>query len=725
MQSIAPCRSQISDRFPIASFDIALPQSGYYEVVCATDPRLLHTQWRQHRTQRNFFTSRNNGLLPAPNGRSAFFVPPEQLKRFAGARRIYYALASYGSPTGTNPQFSISPDALDQVPSIAIAPDFTGRTLDRTRLPGAPAEELYGSPGFAASLRWGGDDFFESENKEPVSSAYEYDDGHSPELWQGDGATRSQASGLDDQSAYDDGIAQQMSADYSDALGEDGSANDTDQDAQGQDPAGSYGFSDNYDSVNSYAADSWGSAPYGGAEAFADDSEVESEYGESFAAGGDDDDVSDDDSYGSAEADALDHEQPYVGEEESQTSYEQSYESYEQSYDSSYDSSAQSYSSEEVNYGGAGADLDGYEDAAALYGAVGYASEDGSVAVAEPEKVTDAEAYPSQAAAFEVGAGRDPGYRADVAEEDELPPGAATRALAALPLEIADKVRIVRVIAQAESGADGYSAINPDNEYNDPNHPAYRKYHIGLSWGLIQFTQRSGSLGRVLSKIKEREDRIGASLPAEQRFAQLFGPHADELLRVTNAATEEGRVAAVGGANLWEPVWTARFRAAGRVPHVQYAQNEVALTDYFDPNLRVASWLGLDTPRALAMLVDRCIHMGNGGGISWIMRSCGPIQTQADRDNALRALGHADLRAFQSAFGQGLSVDGRWGPRTHAALTCALRNLGSRSPIAIPTRDAFLQRIVDAARGTRFQRRVTALQQNRTDFADDTIYALG
>ena len=654
MESIAPCRSQISDRFPIASFDIALPQPGYYEVACATDPRLFHTDWKQHRNSTNFCTSRYAGLLPAPDGRATYFVPPDQLRRFAGARRIYYALAAYGAPQGGPARFSISPDALDQIPSIAISPDFTGRTLDRARLGvRPPADDVYGSVA-AGELRWGGDDLLESERKRAAPVSDEYDDGHSPDLWKSEQAreqTREPAAAqaLADQDAYDQGIAAELSADSQE------SGNET----------GDY-----------LEAPYYGSAFSGGD---ADDDDDEAEYGQAFA-----------------EDESVDRE-------------EDGYE-------------------DGVAYGaayGAAAVTDGYEDAAALYGAVGYAADEGNVATLEPETPVEAESYSEASAAYELSTGRDPAYSEQLPEEEELPAGGVSRALATVALDIPEKVRVVRVVAVAESGRDGYSAINPDNEYRDPNHPAYQRYHIGLSWGLIQFTQRSGALGRVLSKIKEREDRAGSAIAAEHRFAQLFGPDHEELLRVTNASTEEARVAPVGGANLWDAVWTARFRAAGNVPHVQYAQNEVALTDYVDPNLRVAAWLDFCTPRALAMLVDRCIHMGNGGGISWIMRSCGPIQTQADREAALRALGHADLRAFQTAFGQGLAVDGQWGPRSHAALTSALRALGSRSPIQVPTRDALLQRLVDAARGRRFHRRLSALHQNRTDFTDDTLYALG
>ena len=50
MLTIAPCRELISDRFPIASFNIEIPRSRYYEVACATDPRLFHSEWMQQLT---------------------------------------------------------------------------------------------------------------------------------------------------------------------------------------------------------------------------------------------------------------------------------------------------------------------------------------------------------------------------------------------------------------------------------------------------------------------------------------------------------------------------------------------------------------------------------------------------------------------------------------------------------------------------------------------------
>jgi hypothetical protein len=185
MLTIVPSRSQVSDRFPIASFDVAVPQRHYFEVVCATDPRLFHSDWQRHRSATNFHTSRARGLVHAPDGRSAYFLPPEQLRRFAGAPRIYYALASYGSVQGADPRFSISPDALERLPGISLAGDFPGRTLDRARLlRQEPAPDLYGGVS-ADALRWGGDDVLDSERRSRTEqpAAGEYDDGLASHIW--------------------------------------------------------------------------------------------------------------------------------------------------------------------------------------------------------------------------------------------------------------------------------------------------------------------------------------------------------------------------------------------------------------------------------------------------------------------------------------------------------------------------------------------------------------
>ncbi len=675
---IVPCRAEISDRFPVASFAVNVPPTRFFEVACATDPRLFHTDWQRYRSPKNFYSSRSNGLMRAPDGQTAWFIPPEQLRRFVGAPRIYYALATYESRYGGAPEFTISPQTLDRAPSILVSSDFSGRGLDRSRLGGlASTPDSYGAAS-AGSLTWGGDEALAASRAASAPQSGEYDDGYPKELWQDEGGDPVAAqAGLGDH-------AHELGADCRDA--EDDYA-----------PAGGMG----YENGDPNAYDSSGAGSYSEASASAPDfGEYGDGTGESPEWVGD--------GYGSVHDDADDGDEDEG--EGAYGGYEDAASLYGAVGEIDLEPPLDTGPGEELAYGGG-------------YGPVDRVSDGGGVEVADAP--AEAGAYPGAPAEAEALGGRDPGYSEEEPEEDPLPVGRAAQALAVVALDIPEKVRILRVIAVAESGHGGYSAVNPDNEYNDPRHPAYHKYHIGLSWGFIQFTQRSGALGRVLQAIQRREQSLGAALAPEHRFDRLFGPHAQELLHVTTAEDPEARVAPVGGKPLWDREWMDRFRAAGQVPHATFAQNEVAVTDYVDPNLRVALWLGFDNARSLAMLWDRCIHMGSGGGVSWVMRACGPVRTEEDRRAALAALGHADIRSFQQSQAPYLGADGRWGPRTHAALVGALRAIGSRSPVAVPGRDQLLQRLVDEARGSRFAGRLAALHSNRTDFDDATTYVLG
>src|SRR5262249_27193227 len=134
-------------------------------------------------------------------------------------------------------------------------------------------------------------------------------------------------------------------------------------------------------------------------------------------------------------------------------------------------------------------------------------------------------------------------------------------------------------------------------------HPAHNRYHIGLSYGIIQFTQDSGMLGRLLTMMKQRD---------ATKFAEIFGTHADQLLLVATAAGpaskdvgggRSARVQPVDGTDLWEEPWLSRFREAGKHRPFQAAQNQLASEGYLDPMLTFAKWLGLDTDRALTLVV--------------------------------------------------------------------------------------------------------------------------
>jgi hypothetical protein len=247
------------------------------------------------------------------------------------------------------------------------------------------------------------------------------------------------------------------------------------------------------------------------------------------------------------------------------------------------------------------------------------------------------------------------------------------------------------VVAALESGPEGYSAVNPDGEYNDPGSPQYGRVHVGLSWGFVQFAQRYGALGQVLQACRRRDERKGSHF-----FDDVFGAEsAEELLRVTNAPTEEQRLAPVGGLPLWDPAWVEKFRQAGRITIFQEAQREVADQLFLLPNLQLAGWLGLDTQRALAMLFDRCVQMGPGGGPSWILKVAGPIKSKPQRDAALAKLGLASLSEFKKSVG--LPEDEQWGPAVHAALVSRMRPLGHESPVPVPSCAEIEELLVEAA----------------------------
>src|SRR5262249_37540715 len=135
---------------------------------------------------------------------------------------------------------------------------------------------------------------------------------------------------------------------------------------------------------------------------------------------------------------------------------------------------------------------------------------------------------------------------------------------------------------------------------------------------------------------------------------------------------------------------------------------------YVDPILPFARWLGLDTDRALAMVLDRAVQMGESGARQWIIEAAGPVKTSAYLQQALVVL-KTDLASFQAKTPE-LKERGVFGPDTHAALTAALRASG-RSPFPILTRDQMLDAIKLRAGSTPWARRTAELRE-ATDFKD-------
>lgn len=280
----------------------------------------------------------------------------------------------------------------------------------------------------------------------------------------------------------------------------------------------------------------------------------------------------------------------------------------------------------------------------------------------------------------EMSAGGDPGVPVPPRAPAEPSAGLASLPQFALPPEV--QRRIIELTLGSDDAA--YATVNADGAFrgrHGPGHKAYQRYHTGLSFGIAEFNQDSGSLGQLLRLMVEREP---------ETFSAVFGEAVDELLTTVTAPGPSGehvesgrgpRVQPVAGTDLWEEPWVSRFKAAGAVPAFKAAQNQLTAELFLAPLLPVAAGFGLTTERALCLVLDRAIVLGEQGAKRWIADTVGPMRTPALRHDALAALGFDTVESFQASVA-GLLVDGEFGPLTHSALTAALR-LSGTSPVPL------------------------------------------
>ncbi len=125
----------------------------------------------------------------------------------------------------------------------------------------------------------------------------------------------------------------------------------------------------------------------------------------------------------------------------------------------------------------------------------------------------------------------------------------------------------------------------------------------GVSYGILQWTQKSGSLGRLLREMAVTD-------PAA--FGRIFGASWAKLLDVTGRASLE----AVDGVALWAEPWVSRFAAAGRWPAFQQTQARVAAeSEYMAGAVEIAGLLGVNTERAMVLYYNRTVHQGATGAL--------------------------------------------------------------------------------------------------------------
>ena len=120
-------RAEVSDRFPMLGFTVRTGARPYFEAVITTDAALFDPSQHQRRGPGTFWSSRVLGPLPAERGEAVFVVPDAVLRRFAGAQRLYYSVATFADRARSNPEVTLP--APNAPPFVTLWPAYTGKRL--------------------------------------------------------------------------------------------------------------------------------------------------------------------------------------------------------------------------------------------------------------------------------------------------------------------------------------------------------------------------------------------------------------------------------------------------------------------------------------------------------------------------------------------------------------------------------------------------------------------
>ncbi|MBC7901553.1 MAG: hypothetical protein H7070_16040 [Saprospiraceae bacterium] len=669
---IIPNRRQIDDRFPVLGFTVKTGGLPFYEVLATTERRFFAPEFAGERSAANFFSSRQaNNQLQRAGDDSVYILPAAVLNGFAQntpkLTAVYYALIAYADENGGGGRFSHNPETLsNDAPFIDIEPNFTGQTiaksiglsLDQLRRVEAPsASSAFETSYHLAAGAVNTEDEDEGEGEDGYSMLN----------------SRNIAAAMEDTEAGkiypEDGYELNMQQDqssrtYSETYseGHEPSFNDSAYDD---------GYSDGFETELGEVERTFSSSQ-------------ESIFPE-----------------GASEPDFLHDEDPaYYSEGESQSDWEDEFDYTGQSTVPDLDQSFEYAGAPDARSQNGFKTKNGFR--------TGNTDVGGKRMIEQEDEFNET----------------DDTFDEDYGETDSNDRPYMRAADAPLPTEAEKKIlsrkTVIETVARHESGSskNPYQAINADKEFAKWSwHEAYGKYHIGLSYGIVQFTQDGGSLGKLLELMRGRDKTV---------FDTTFGGTklADQLIKVTTAAGpmsrdvksgRSARVQPVDGKDIWLSPWLERFETAAEHLPFQAAQNELANTEYLEKILDFCRLMGLDTDRAVAMVYDRAVQMGVGGARKWVADVVGPLQTAAVQQQALKALGKKDLKEFQTS--AGLKADGGWGPMSHAAMVSALKTLGAKSPIPIPTRDQMMDAMVRAAAGKQWEDRVKELRKSK-DLSD-------
>jgi hypothetical protein len=249
-----------------------------------------------------------------------------------------------------------------------------------------------------------------------------------------------------------------------------------------------------------------------------------------------------------------------------------------------------------------------------------------------------------------------------------------------------ERLKIIAAVALCESGTDPFSSINADSEFHhapSSNLTYGHIVHIGLSYGIINFTQDSGGLGRLLSRMQAKD---------ADKFIQTFGDNWAELITLTNSGIEVRNVGyasgqahwnairhtkdgeqlahlaannhvpkqdeirgkrvqpiaiSVGGPkqDLWEGTWKQRFIDAGKVGAFQEVELEFAVVAYMNKILGFCKQNNVRSGLGLAFITACNIRGANKGLLGASAKFLGldyPFKDANDEKKALQKIADLD-----------------------------------------------------------------------------------
>lgn len=205
----------------------------------------------------------------------------------------------------------------------------------------------------------------------------------------------------------------------------------------------------------------------------------------------------------------------------------------------------------------------------------------------------------------------------------------------------------IEVVARNESnGADPFVAFNANTDGQ------------GASFGIFQWTQKSGHLGKLLGAMYGY---------APGAFVDAFGKDWPKLIQ----ATSSPGLRTIDGIDVWREPWASRFRAAGRNPALRDAQIEYALQgEHARHAERAAGKLGHASEGPVgAVLLDAAVNQGEGALASLVRRTGGAV-AGLSAGEAARSLAEAaadryrwlgiDLPDDATLTAQGRAKGGTW-----------------------------------------------------------------